>query len=414
MGERTQTRLRRADVGRIAGFIDEIALVGADERGGWTRPAFTSVERSAHVVFARRAREIGARIRIDAIGNTWAEFLGFGAPIVIGSHLDTVPQGGRFDGVAGVAAALEVAHILKSADVQGIPLTAVAFAAEEGARFGAACLGSRVVTGALDPDALRSLMDVDGRSAWECATAIGLRPDRGHTARVMPESVRAFFELHVEQARSLEQRGGDLGVVGSIAGSVRLEIVFGGRPDHSGATPMNLRVDALAGASELVLALEADAQANIPAVATVGRIDVSPGSVTTVPGEARLLVDLRAASAAGQARLARFAEDAVRRIADSRSLTASVQTLAAQQPVSLDATLCNRLASALEKLNIPYASMSSGASHDAAQMASVAPTAMLFIPSRDGASHSPAEWSDPADIARGADAIAAAILSLDD
>lgn len=407
--------LPKADSRRIARFLRELGEIGRDPRGGWTRLAFSPEERDAHSLFERWAADLGLSLYADQIGNTFAELEGTepGPALLAGSHLDTVPQGGNFDGGAGVAAALEVARLLSETDGLKHPYRAVVFSAEEGPRFGAPCIGSRVATGAFDAATLHELTDREGRSVAERASEVGLKPDAAADAVWAPGSVVAFLELHIEQGRVLESRGLPVGVVDAIAGSTRLELTFRGRPDHSGATPMPLRSDALAGASEFVVEVERRAAALRTTVATVGRLEVEPGSFTTVPGLSRLSLDVRDVDSERQRELADDLLDQAVRIAARRGLEVSAVLVSDQSPVVLHKPIRERLALAARECSVPFCVLPSGASHDAAHVAKVAPTGMLFVPSREGVSHSPDEWSDVDDIARAAEVIATALRLLD-
>jgi allantoate deiminase len=406
-----------ADPRRVAHFLREVGEVGRDSRGGWSRLAFSQEERQAHAIFERWAADLGLSIRTDAIGNTFAELAGDDdskPALMSGSHLDTVPQGGGFDGSAGVAAALEVARLLSEAGGLKRPYRATVFSAEEGARFGAPCIGSRIATGDFTAATLQELSDREGHSAAECAGGLGLRPLDVAEAVWPRGSVEAFLELHIEQGRVLESRGVSLGVVDAIAGSTRVELSLCGRTDHSGATPMPLRSDALVGASEFVVEVERRAAAHPTTVATVGRIEVDPGSFTTVPGLARLALDVRDIDSERQRELLEDLLDQAIRIAARRNLELSAVLVSDQSPVVLHKPVRERLAKAALERGIPFRVLPSGATHDAAHVARVAPTGLLFVPSRDGLSHAPEEWSRVEDIACGAEVMAAALLALDE
>ncbi|QIN78500.1 hydantoinase/carbamoylase family amidase [Rubrobacter marinus] len=314
---------------------------------------------------------------------------------------------GRDSGGARGGAAVERLRGLSS------PFGVVVFSGEEGARFGAPCIGSRVATGAFTAATLRELTDGEGRSVSECASSVGLRPEDSAEAAWEPGSVAAFLELHIEQGRVLENRGRPLGVVDAIAGSTRVELEFSGRPDHSGATPMPMRHDALAGASEFVLEAERRALALRTTVATVGRMEVDPGSVTTVPGTARLALDVRDVDSERQRDLAEELLDRATRIASRRGLELSATLLSDQSPVVLHKPIRERLARAAEVSGTDFCVLPSGASHDTAHVAKVAPSGMVFVPSHEGISHSPREWSDVEHIARAAGVLATALTSLD-
>lgn len=406
----------KADPRRIARFLREIGEIGADPRGGWWRPAFGPEEREAHAVFERWAADLGMSLSTDAIGNTFGELSGnaYGPALLVGSHLDTVPRGGSFDGVAGVAAALEVARLLVESGGLNRPYRAVVFSGEEGARFGAPCIGSRVTTGAFTAETLGTLTDREGRSVAGCAEQVGLRPADAAEAVWPQGSVAAFLELHIEQGRVLETRGTTLGVVDAIAGSTRLELTLSGNADHSGATPMPLRHDALAGASEFVIEAERRAATYRTAVATVGNLEVEPGSFTTVPGLARLSLDVRDIDSERQRELAEELIDEAARIAARRGLEISAVLVSDQSPVVLHKPVREQLARAATRGEVPFCVLASGATHDTAHVAKAAPAGMVFVPSRGGRSHAPEEWSSVEDIARGAEVMAAALRALDE
>jgi allantoate deiminase len=344
-----------------------------------------------------------------------SQALGRSRPALMsGSHLDTVPQGGGFDGSAGVAAALEVARLLLEAGGLRRPYRVVVFSAEEGARFGAPCIGSRIATGRFSSATLQELSDHEGCSAAQSAEEVGLRPSEVAGAIWPRGSVEAFLELHIEQGRVLESRGIPLGLVDAVAGSTRAELTFFGRADHSGATPMPMRFDGLVGASEFVVEVERRAAAHPTTVATVGKLEVEPGSFTTVPGLARLALDVRDIDSERQRGLLEDLLDQAIRIAARRGLELSAELVSDQSPVVLHKPVRERLAKAALDRGIPFRVLPSGASHDAAHVAKVAPTGMVFVPSREGLSHAPEEWSRVEDVARGAEVMAAALLALDE
>jgi allantoate deiminase len=405
----------KADPRRVARFLREVGEVGADPRGGWSRLAFGPEERQAHAVFERWAMDLGLTSSTDAIGNTFGELAGktSGPALLVGSHLDTVPRGGGFDGVAGVAASLEVARLLVESGGLNRTYRAVVFSGEEGARFGAPCIGSRIATGAFSTYTLRTLTDREGCSVLERASEVGLRPTNAAEAVWSRDSVSAFLELHIEQGRVLEVRGKTLGVVDAIAGSTRVELTFSGNADHSGATPMLLRHDALVGASELVIEAERRASSHRTAVATVGDLEVEPGSFTTVPGEVRLSLDVRDVDSERQRELAEELLDGAGRIAARRGLELSAVLVSDQSPVVLHKPVREQLARATQEHDVRFCVLPSGATHDTAHVAKMAPAGMIFVPSRQGVSHAPEEWSSVEDIARGAEIMASALRALD-
>jgi hydantoinase/carbamoylase family amidase len=287
--------------------LAELAQIGgqADGAGGVTRLAYTPTEREAHRRFCSWAEAAGAGCHVDAAGNSVAVFQDGVPYFLIGSHLDTVVHGGRYDGAAGVVAALEVAEAVGPL-AHG--LRVVAFAGEEGARFGRPTLGSSLAAGLLDESGLGRLRDGDGTTLLAAASEVGLNPAE-ITAWLGPE-VACFFELHIEQGRQLEAGAARIGLVDAIAGSVRVHFELTGRADHSGATPMRMRADALAAASELVLSVEETGRRYRSTVATVGRLHIEPNNVTTIPGQVTLWVDVRDIDPDVQRRAARRVVDA--------------------------------------------------------------------------------------------------------
>lgn len=402
-----------ADPARLETFIDAVAALAVESDGGCSRLAFTRAEREAHDLFAAEARSLGMTLEVDGIGNSFAWWGSADAPaFAVGSHLDTVPHGGRFDGLAGVAAGLEVARLLtQDASPDSRRFCAVAFAAEEGARFGVPCIGSRVATGVLNASSLRTIRDRDGISVFDAARSVGLEPANATGEQLQASRLRGFIELHIEQGIVLETRGKAIGLVDAVAGSTRLVVTFQGRADHSGATPMSLRRDALVAAGELVVEVERAAKRHPTSVATVGRLDVLPGSLTTVPGEVALAIDVRDVDSERQRELADAILDEAIRISRRRMLGIAAELLSDQSPVLLHRPPRELLATALADLDVPFVVLPSGAMHDVAYMARRTASAMLFVPSRNGVSHAPDEHSEIADIARGCDVIAAAILA---
>jgi allantoate deiminase len=398
--------------GSIARRLRQLGGIGQDPRGGWSRIGFTRAEREAHELFASWAGEIGLEVGHDPVGNTYARRPGSGPTLMTGSHLDTVPGGGNFDGAAGVVAAVEAASLLASEPLEH-PLTLVCFACEEGARFAAPCLGSRVATGQLDRAGLQALRDSGGTSAFQAALDCGLRPQEAEDAVWEPGSVAAYLELHIEQGRVLQESGRPIGIVDTIAGSTRAEITLTGRSDHSGATPMGLRRDALVAAAEVIAHVERAARRSRTAVATVGHLEVWPNVVTIIPGQVRLTLDVRDVDPLRQRELADDVLEQAARVASRRGLEVAVRPLHDQSPFVLHYRVREQLARAAAEAGASYRVMASGAGHDAGYVSAVAPAGMLFVPSRDGISHSRDEWSDVEDIALGAVVLARALRHLD-
>jgi allantoate deiminase len=406
-----------ADRDRLRALLDRFAEL-SEPGPGVTRLAHTRLEREAHAVFAAHMTALGATVWTDAAGNTLAELRGADAAPAIGtgSHLDSVPNGGRFDGIVGVVAAMETARLVTEHGAgHRHPLRFVVFAAEEGARFGQACTGSRIVAGLTGPADLPAKRDADGVSIAEAMSGVGLDPARVGDARWAPADWAAFVELHIEQGAVLESAGRRVGVVDTISGSTRLRIDLEGRASHSGGTPMHLRADAAAAAAEIVLLAESVGlrAAAWGTRATVGRIDVVPGSMTTIAGGASLWVDVRGLDLDRQQRAAAEIVESAAAACARRGVRCTATPLAETPPVPLPAAVRDTLVATCRGLGLEPTVLPSGASHDAQQVNEVTPTGMIFIPSRDGISHDPAEDTDIDDVALGTTVLAAALLRLD-
>ncbi len=409
-----------ADVRRIEADLDAFAKLTEPNSGpGVTRLAYTTLERHAHQHFTEVMRNLGLRVRTDAAGNTIAELPGTDpdAPAIgTGSHLDSVPMGGRFDGVAGVVAAMEVARLYVEREVQHThPMRFVVFAAEEGARFGQAMTGSRIIAGLTGPDDLHDLHDGNRITLADAMRGVGIDPARVSEARWDPADWAGFVELHVEQGGVLEAAAIPIGVVDTISGSTRMALRLTGRASHSGATPMHLRTDALAAAAEVVLQVESIPQhtGQRGARATVGAMSVRPGSITTIPGDVELFVDVRDVDGDRQRQVAAEIVRQALAICQRRGVELHTERMADASPVVLPAWLRDSVADSCARLGVDFRVLPSGASHDSQMINKVVPTGMIFVPSRDGISHAPQEWTSPTDLALGTDVLAESLLAVD-
>ncbi|QWA26297.1 Zn-dependent hydrolase [Streptomyces sp. JCM17656] len=409
-----------ADPARIQRRLDTFAALSEPGSGpGVTRLAYTALEREAHRVFAEEMRAHGLTVRVDTAGNTIAERTGTvpGLPALgTGSHLDSVPNAGAYDGIAGVVAAMETALLLSEHEItHAHPLRFVAFAAEEGARFGQACTGSRIVAGLTGVDDLRHKRDTAGVTLADAMSAVGLHVEALANARWRPEDWAAFLELHIEQGRVLESAGVPVGVVDLISGSTRLLLEVTGQASHTGGTPMHLRADALAAAAEIVLIIESLAKDNRHhgTRATVGRMAAGPGSITTIAGRTELYVDVRDVDSDRQRLTAAEIVKRAQAVCARRGVQLTAHALADASPVVLPGWLRESLAATCDRRDVDHLVLPSGASHDAQMINHVVPSGMLFVPSRDGISHSPAEWTSANDLALGTSVLTAALLDLD-
>ncbi|HET8586497.1 MAG TPA: Zn-dependent hydrolase [Candidatus Limnocylindria bacterium] len=409
-----------ADPARIAEMLNAIAAIGADPSGvGVSRVGFSKAEREAHALVGGWLRDLGLSLRQDAIGNTIAERAGSDPSlpaIGFGSHLDSVPHGGRFDGIVGVVGAVETVHLLVANERQTQhPLRVVIFAGEEGARFGEPCIGSKAVAGQLANRDLAQMRDAQGVTLAEALEGIGLNPARVRDARWKPTDWAAFLELHIEQARSLEEQDVPIGIVDVVSGSTRLRISLAGRADHSGGTPMSIRADALAAAAEVVVAAEALAKEpqHRGARLTVGRLDVFPNSITTIPGRVVFTVDVRDIDSDRQRMLAAQIVQRMRGAAERRNVRFEVEVIADTSPAVMPIWIREAVSRACDAEEYEFRVMTSGAGHDSQVINQIVPAGIIFVPSKDGLSHVPEEWTSATDIARGVNVLYRSLLSLD-
>ena len=396
---------------RLWDDIVATARFGGTAGGGITRLALSQEDRQVRDWFAARSGELGCELSIDAIGNMFALYPGRDPalpPIAMGSHLDTQPLGGRFDGILGVLAGLEVLRALKEAGcLLQRPLAVINWANEEGARFSPAMFGSGVHAGALPLDDALGTRDRDGTSVRNALDAIGYRGAEAPGAR----RFAAYLELHIEQGPVLEDEGRDIGIVTGVQGLRWFDIEVEGLEAHAGSTPMGRRRDALVVAAELVLAARDIARRHAPGVITAGHCAVSPNSRNVVPGRARLEIDMRHPEAAGLDAMETELVAVVQ--AANHGATTSMRRIWAKAPVAFDPVCIAAIGHSAAVCGLSAVELASGAGHDAAHMAALAPTGMIFIPSRDGLSHNENEYSTPEQCARGAQVLLEAVVQID-
>lgn len=396
-------------LGSVAASLDELARIGGTVNGGVTRVAWSAELFDAYAWVGDRMRQLGLEVEIDAAGNLFGRWeTGSGPAVLVGSHLDTVPAGGRFDGVLGVVAAVHAVARLKTEGFQPRrPLWVVAFMDEEGTRFNAALFGSRAFIGD-DVTGLGDRVDAGGVSLREAMAAAGYELDRAAEA-VRIGDVAAYLELHVEQGPVLEAEGIELGVVTSIIGVRGYRVQLRGEANHAGTTPIPLRRDAFAGAARIALDLRDAARARDAMTANVGKITVEPGGANVVPGLADFTIDVRAPTAAGMQDLEHLVEETVARVAAEEGLEVELEQTFALEPLELDRDLVDVVERAALAEGASTTRMPSGAGHDAMLVGRHVPAAMLFVRSRGGISHSPEEYSSPGDVELGMRVLAGAL-----
>ena len=371
------------ECGRIAAMTEEPGRI--------TRRFLTPPVRAVHDYLRARMQELGMQVHVDAAGNLrglWQSQNASGKRLVMGSHIDTVPDAGAYDGVLGVVVALEWVRIAKELKFP-INIEVIAFSEEEGVRFGVPFIGSRAVAGRFDEDILEA-KDSDGVTLEAAIRAFGLDPGLIGKAALDKDAV-GFVEVHIEQGPVLESESLSVAVVTAIVGQTRLTFEFIGHANHAGTTPMRLRHDALAAAAEWIAKVETLALATDGLVATVGKVVVEPNAGNVVPGVVKVSLDVRHATDSTRKEAIEKLIESADAIAARRSLTVKRTRQMDQPAVPMDERLTSFLADAIEAIGLPVKMMSSGAGHDAMVMAARVPTAMLFLRSPGGISHHPDE-----------------------
>ncbi len=402
----------------LEAWIERLATFNASpDRGGVTREVYEPEYRNACRYVTSLMKEAGLDVRVDTFGNVYGLWEGTDpqAPRVLtGSHFDTTLNAGKYDGTLGVLGAIDAVRRLRGEGIEprcGIDV--VAFAGEE-PRFGLGCIGSRAAVGELTRQDLDRLHDRSGTSLASALRGAGLHPDRLGDAQLEPGRHGVFLELHIEQGAVLETAGVPLGVVTHIAAPHDLRVVLRGAAMHSGATPMNLRHDALAGAAEVMVELErlAKESASGTTVATVGVLRARPGAINVIPGEVEMDVDVRDSDEAVRTQVVDEFVAATAAIAGRRGLELSHELIARHAPAACDEPIVDAVRHACTDLGVSCLEMTSGAYHDAMVLSSMMPIGMIFVPSVGGISHSPLEYTDPGDISRGVEVLARALVHL--
>ena len=385
------------DAKRFERNFNAISEFGALKGGGLTRLAFSKEDLEARKFLINLIEKNGFKLKIDNVGNIFAiydEGCEVGAkPVCVGSHIDSVPNGGFYDGTLGVMAGLEALSSIKEAGIKlKRPLWLINFSCEESSRFKTATIGSKIISGKLGLQRLHELKDEDGISLFEAMSAAGFKPQNLDEAILKENSLHAYLELHIEQGPVLERSAISVGVVSGIAAPIRFEITIHGKADHSGATPMNMRSDALLAASHIIIAANKFAKNKKTAVATVGYVHAKPGVLNVVPGEARLGVDLRDIDKASLEELNLELRNFVAELSRELKFSYEIRELSSDEPVKLSEHAINLLEDEAKKLGIKTLTLPSGAGHDAMNLTKLASSVgMLFIPCVDGISHNIAE-----------------------
>jgi allantoate deiminase len=402
---------------RIKKDIEELAQFNSTPGWGLTRFSLTKAEREARQYLKDKLKELELEVYEDQAGSLFGRMEGSkkdGPVIMIGSHFDSVKKGGNFDGPAGVVMALEVMRVLKEEGVQPeYPIEFVAMIEEEGGRFGSGVFGSRAMVGEVSYQDLLENKDQDSISMASAFKEYGYNPAEIETARRDPEEIKAFIELHIEQGPVLEKKNKDLGLVDFVVGINEFKVTVKGQPDHAGTTPMNMRKDALSSVAEIISQIKDFAKkAGKGTVATVGSLDISPGAANIVPGEVQFTVDIRSKDSECITQVKNDIESALSQMEEKEEVSWSIDEMLRVEPVKLSPDIIDLFEKKAKDNDFSYEKMISGAGHDAMIMSAITDVGLIFVPSRDGRSHCPEEWTDFEDLQKGIELIYQTVLKL--
>lgn len=398
---------------RMAKRIEALSRFGANPEGGVSRVAFSEADIAGREYIKTLMREAGLEVRVDTAGNVIGRREGseLGLPVIMfGSHIDSVPGGGNYDGDVGVIAAIEVAEVLEDNGVSTRhPLEIVSFTDEEGGLIGSVAMAIGLEEHHLDD------VSHSGLTVREGIRAVGGDPERLDDARREPGELAAFIELHIEQGAILDESDTDIGVVEGIVGIHWWDVLIEGFANHAGTTPMDRRRDAMVSAAELTLEINRIATSTPGRqVATVGRISAEPGAPNVIPGRVVMSLEIRDLSTDKIMQVFEAVEAAAAQIAEKRDTPIRFEpTGVASTPAPTDERMRRIIAAAADGLDLSYKVMPSGAGHDAQDMTHIAPTGMIFVPSKDGISHSPKEFTSREDMANGARVLLETVLAID-
>ncbi|MEH7273177.1 Zn-dependent hydrolase [Neobacillus vireti] len=407
----------KINLSRLLQDIERYGKYGKNEHGGVTRPSFSYEDHQVRQLFIEELKEMGLEITIDGAANIWGKYKGTGkkkGSIVIGSHLDSVPNGGEYDGPLGVLMAKEIIKTLKE---HSIPLDhdieIVSFTAEESNDFNVSTFGSRCFVGKLTTGMLEDVRDSKGALLSEELKKVGGGLEKFPEMKEMHKDKKAFIELHIEQGQRLETANISMAVINSVVGTYRSFVSVKGDPNHSGTTMMVNRRDALTAASEMILEVEQYCKSKGDIVGTIGRLNVSPNAANIIPGQVDFIVEIRAGSEGIIQEAIASIQDVWNEISSRRQVKVSQEVFLDQKPVHLDRDLVAVLENTAMKMKEPCLTLPSMAVHDAAHMASVTKSVMVFVKSIGGKSHCPEEFSEPEDIEKVGNLILQGIIQMD-
>ena len=408
----------KANAGNIKMWLETINTFNSTPDFGTTRVLFTDEEVKAREYVKSEMRKLNLQVHEDAIGNIFGVLKGTRPelpPVWTGSHIDTVLNAGMFDGMSGVVAGLEAVRLIQVNKLKHERnIVVVVYTSEEPTRFKVGCLGSRAMAGKLDAEAAKKLVDDGGNALYDVLQKLGFPVQDFDKVPVKKGSVYAAVELHIDQNGVLEKAGKPIGIVKTICAPSVFDVEVIGRQSHAGGTTMKDRQDAFMATAEIALALEQlgrTSQSEYTTV-TIGRVQVIPNAVNVIPGKVVFSIDIRDCDYDYKNDLIAKLKNRIKEIADKRNVKVNLTQYNNDYPMKCDENIIKKLENACEKENTPYIKTISGAFHDSMLVGEFAPVAMIFVPSKNGISHSPEEWTNFADIAAGTDVLADTLIEL--
>ena len=403
---------------RIITRIETLAGFNMTPGNGITRFSYSDQDRLARNYIEQQCSLMGISVQTDPLGNIRARYNGQDnslPPVWIGSHIDSVRNGGKYDGVVGVISALEVLNVLYENQITPLrPVELVIFAEEEGSNFGTTMIGSKAIVGKCDEEYLKQLTAETGHTAYEMIKSFGLAPEHLEQCRIKKGQIHAMIEMHVEQGAVLDRKGLIIGVVQAVAGMRTYRIEITGESNHAGATPMNMRHDPMTAAAELICDVEKYAQAEVyeTTVATVGEIACLPNASNVIPQKIQFSVDIRDVQEDGIESIADYLRCRCTQLACERGVSITIHEIGSSKCIHLSPRITGLIEDVTRQKKLPYQCMNSGAVHDSAMLTEITDVGMIFVPSVNGKSHNPQEYTESTDIKHGAEVLLETVCRL--